>query len=206
MAMDPQDQRDLATVMDIVLGDVPEDEAPVPPGPFSHGVRLGPLELPVEVVRRPLLEACAHLVPGLLEGGANGGRVAGRILDLLVVDRDQALELLVALAHPGLEPPGTRGGDVTGEDADRPEALARGPRQLFVDERRNCLDEQPVVRLPAGVEIDRPGHLRLRWYHRPANRSGCSPPQARTTSQSLPKRSSTSSLVKWTLTTGPGLL
>src|SRR6185437_9069932 len=130
-AVRAQDQGDLAAVVDVVLGDVPDDEAAISPGPRAVRSRRGALELGLEVVRRPPAQTRRDVAPGLVEGGADRGGVRLGYVRV-VVHAGQALQLLVPLTHPAVEPPGPRGDDVAREHAYRPEAFARRPQKLFL--------------------------------------------------------------------------
>src|SRR5205814_1614950 len=67
----PQSQRDLAAMVDVVLRDVPDDVAPVAPGPFPGSVRARPLKAGREILCCPSPQAGAHVGPRLVQGGAD---------------------------------------------------------------------------------------------------------------------------------------
>ena len=69
--MGAEDQRDLATVMDVVLGDVPDDETTITPLTRAIRPRRGSLELGRQVVYRPSAETRRDVSPRFVESGAD---------------------------------------------------------------------------------------------------------------------------------------
>jgi len=202
-----QRQRDLTTVVYVVLGDVPDDVAALSPRAFALGVGPRTLKARRQVGFRPPGQARMHVGPGFLERGADRRRVRPAQVGV-VIHPDQAAEVIVAFAHPSVEPPRSGRDDVAGQHADRPQAFRRRPHQLLHLEWGDRLDEQRVVLLPPGVEVENSSRhqlLRRRWYQRPGKRSGCSPPHARTMSHDLPKSCSSSSCASLAFTKKLGL-
>src|SRR5207237_6727288 len=105
---------ELAAVGEVVLGDVPDAETSVAPGPLARGVGNRPLDPGLEVGVRPPPQTRVHERPRGFQGPHDLRRRPALGL-LTLVELRQGVELRATLSHPGVAPPDPGRGDVAGD-------------------------------------------------------------------------------------------